>query len=91
MVRSVCLETRDGGFFFQLTMCILLQAKPTPKDIEALATTLGVDHARFTAEHGEAWWPQRGALGSMPPTDPVIYRYVIRLHHIYLFLIVFCL
>jgi len=50
------------------------QAKPTPKDIEALAKVLDVDHANFTAEHGEAWWPQRGALGAMPPSDPVIYR-----------------
>jgi len=50
------------------------QAKPTPKDVEGLSRILDIDHGRFIAEHGEHWWPHRGAVGPMPPTDPVLYR-----------------
>lgn len=50
------------------------QAKPLPKDIAALAALLDVDVEQFTAERGDQWWPQRGALTPFPPTDPVIYR-----------------
>jgi len=50
------------------------QAKPEPKDIESLSKILDIDLAQFNAEHGDHWWPHRGMVGPMPPTDPVIYR-----------------
>ncbi|KAF8310255.1 Cyanase [Clavulina sp. PMI_390] len=50
------------------------QAKPTPADIESLSSVLEIDFSAFKAEHGEHWWPHRGMVGPMPPTDPVIYR-----------------
>jgi len=50
------------------------QAKPTPNDIEALSSVLDIDVQQFTSEHGEHWWPHRGAVGPMPPTYPVLYR-----------------
>lgn len=52
----------------------LPQAKPQPKDIEALSDLLGLDKVRFNAESGDQWWPNRGAITPMPPTDPVLYR-----------------
>lgn len=53
---------------------MLEKAKPTPKDIEALSSVLDLDVQKFKSEHGEHWWPHRGAVGPMPPTDPVLYR-----------------
>jgi len=50
------------------------QAKPEPKDMESLSKLLGVSFTQFNAEHGDQWWPHRGQVGPMPPTDPVIYR-----------------
>ncbi|KAJ3555052.1 hypothetical protein NM688_g2784 [Phlebia brevispora] len=50
------------------------QAKLTPKDIAALANVLEIQQDSLEAELGENWWPRRGGLGPMPPTDPVIYR-----------------
>ncbi|KAF8135194.1 hypothetical protein EV363DRAFT_1396630 [Boletus edulis] len=49
------------------------QAKLGPEDIEALARVLDVPLASIQNELGSHWWPNRG-LGSVPPTDPVIYR-----------------
>ncbi|KAF7796022.1 hypothetical protein EIP86_007191 [Pleurotus ostreatoroseus] len=50
------------------------QAKLTPKDIAALANVLEIQQDSLEAELGGNWWPQRGGVSSMPPTDPVIYR-----------------
>jgi len=59
------------------------QAKPTPQDIERLASFFG-DELQFAApneagqwfsqELGKNWMINRGDQGPMPPTDPVIYR-----------------
>jgi len=50
------------------------QAKPEPKDIEALTKVLDLQSSSLANELGEHWWPNRGALGPMPPTDPLLYR-----------------
>lgn len=50
------------------------QAKLTPKDIAGLSTVLEVQQDSLEADLGTHWWPRRGGLGPMPPTDPVLYR-----------------
>ncbi|KAF8333462.1 cyanate lyase C-terminal domain-containing protein [Cantharellus anzutake] len=49
------------------------QAKPTAEDIARLSEVLGISDQSFR-QLGAQWWPHRGALTQMPPTDPVIYR-----------------
>jgi len=50
------------------------QAKPSTEDIASLSKVLELNFDEFRAQHGEHWWPHRGAVGPMPPTDPVLYR-----------------
>jgi cyanate lyase len=47
------------------------QAKPRESDLEGLTKVLGVS---VDGQLGEHWYPNRGNLSPMPPTDPVIYR-----------------
>jgi len=46
----------------------------SPEELEALAKVLDIPTASVQSELGSHWWPNRGALGPMPPTDPVLYR-----------------
>ncbi|KAJ8584852.1 Cyanase [Rhizopogon salebrosus TDB-379] len=50
------------------------QAKLSPEELVALSQVLDLDTASVQSELGSHWWPNRGGLGPMPPTDPVIYR-----------------
>lgn len=51
-----------------------IQAKLSPNELEDLAKTLEIPIANLQSELGDHWWPNRGSLGPIPPTDPVIYR-----------------
>ncbi|KZS92033.1 Cyanase [Sistotremastrum niveocremeum HHB9708] len=50
------------------------QAKPTAEDIAKLTKELDIQTNALSEQMGEHWWPDRGHLGPMPPTDPLIYR-----------------
>ncbi|KAJ7581041.1 cyanate lyase C-terminal domain-containing protein [Mycena floridula] len=50
------------------------QAKFTPEELQKVSDALGLDTASLQRELGPQWWPNRGNLGPIPPTDPVIYR-----------------
>lgn len=54
------------------------QAVPTQQDLEGIQKILGMDRLSSAAFSDNGI--NRGALGPMPPTDPVIYRlYEVRL------------
>ena len=48
------------------------QAKPSPEDIQKLASVLGVQQS--TLEHQFQGFPDRGRTIDMPPKEPLIYR-----------------
>lgn len=50
-----------------------VQAKPSPEELQQLAELTGVSNDSLQASLGDSWFPHRG-LGSMPPTDPTLYR-----------------
>ncbi|KIY72997.1 Cyanase [Cylindrobasidium torrendii FP15055 ss-10] len=50
------------------------QAKFTEKELQKLAEILGINESELSGALGSHWWPNRGDLGPMPPTDPVLYR-----------------
>jgi len=52
------------------------QATPTLKDVEGIATFLGLasEQSHLGEELLKSGMPNRGELGPMPPKDPVIYR-----------------
>ncbi|GAA5902158.1 uncharacterized protein JCM6883_001314 [Sporobolomyces salmoneus] len=51
------------------------QAKPLKKDLEGLSKVLGIPLNTLEETLGEDhYWPERGAVTPMPPTDPVLYR-----------------
>ncbi|KAH7928100.1 Cyanase [Leucogyrophana mollusca] len=50
------------------------QAKFSSEELVKLAEVLDIPTASVQNELGAHWWPNRGGLGPMPPTDPVIYR-----------------
>ncbi|ORZ24191.1 cyanate lyase C-terminal domain-domain-containing protein [Absidia repens] len=50
------------------------QAKPTLDEIEKLSKYLNIPAAHLLAEFGPQFYPDRGGLMSIPPTDPVLYR-----------------
>ncbi|KAI8875626.1 cyanate hydratase [Backusella circina FSU 941] len=52
------------------------QAKPSPDIIEKLSQVLNVPTVHLTEEIGEDYYPTRGGLMSMPPQDPLLYRFV---------------
>ncbi|KAJ7624201.1 cyanate lyase C-terminal domain-containing protein [Mycena polygramma] len=49
------------------------QAKFTPEELTTLAALLDLPE-QLQAGLGAQWWPNRGGLGPVPPTDPVVYR-----------------
>ncbi|GAA5883686.1 hypothetical protein JCM16303_004766 [Sporobolomyces ruberrimus] len=51
------------------------QAKPLKKDLQGLSHVLGIPLKTLEDEMGEDhYFPERGAVTPMPPTDPVLYR-----------------
>ncbi|ORY03271.1 Cyanase [Basidiobolus meristosporus CBS 931.73] len=50
------------------------QAKPTEEDMKKLASVLRLAEARLVEESMLSWFPDRGGLMSVPPTDPTLYR-----------------
>ncbi|TRM64876.1 cyanate lyase C-terminal domain-containing protein [Schizophyllum amplum] len=48
------------------------QAKPDAEELAKLSEVLGL--SPLQNDVSAQWWPMRGDLGPMPPTDPVIYR-----------------
>ncbi|KII89675.1 hypothetical protein PLICRDRAFT_39811 [Plicaturopsis crispa FD-325 SS-3] len=50
------------------------QAKLTPEELQKLAGILELPTSALTAGIGAHWFPNRAALGPVPPTDPLIYR-----------------
>ncbi|OZJ06991.1 hypothetical protein BZG36_00190 [Bifiguratus adelaidae] len=51
------------------------QAKPTPEDIEKLSSVLDIPTSYMAADLGDNFFPDRGGLMSVPPTDPTLYRF----------------
>ncbi|KAK0545792.1 Cyanate hydratase [Tilletia horrida] len=51
------------------------QAKPDPEDLAKLSEVLNVPVAELEGDFGEHFFPDRGGLSSMPPRDPVLYRF----------------
>ncbi|SAM00058.1 hypothetical protein [Absidia glauca] len=51
-----------------------IKAKPTPEEIEKLAQSLNLPSSYLVSEYGPQFYPDRGGLMSLPPTDPVLYR-----------------
>ncbi|KAI0295900.1 Cyanase [Multifurca ochricompacta] len=49
------------------------QAKATEEELNKLCLVLGISSTSVVSELGPHWYPNRG-IGSIPPTDPVIYR-----------------
>ncbi|GAA5974605.1 hypothetical protein JCM11641_007021 [Rhodosporidiobolus odoratus] len=50
------------------------QAKPLKEDITALVRVLGAPSGSLQSELGDHYFPERGQVTPMPPTDPVLYR-----------------
>ncbi|KAL1917510.1 uncharacterized protein VTP21DRAFT_3903 [Calcarisporiella thermophila] len=51
------------------------QAKPTPHDVQRLASILDMPQAYIWEDYGRHYFPDRGGLISQPPSDPLLYRY----------------
>ncbi|KAI9311415.1 cyanate hydratase, partial [Dichotomocladium elegans] len=51
------------------------QAKPTRGEIEKLAEVLNLPASHLKDELGAHYFPDRGGLISVPPTDPLLYRF----------------
>ncbi|KAL1744724.1 cyanate lyase C-terminal domain-containing protein [Schizophyllum fasciatum] len=47
-------------------------AKPDAEELAKLGEVLGIQGLKDDVS--PQWWPMRGGVGPMPPTDPVIYR-----------------
>ncbi|GAA5837788.1 hypothetical protein JCM11251_002322 [Rhodosporidiobolus azoricus] len=50
------------------------QAKPLKEDVVKLAKVLGLPQTDFDKALGDQFFPERGQVTPMPPTDPVLYR-----------------
>ncbi|GAA5884191.1 hypothetical protein JCM6882_002173 [Rhodosporidiobolus microsporus] len=50
------------------------QAKPLKEDIAHLSKVLGLPQTAVEHDLGEQYFPERGQVTPMPPTDPVLYR-----------------
>ncbi|KAI8097353.1 cyanate lyase C-terminal domain-containing protein [Halteromyces radiatus] len=50
------------------------QAKPSFDEIEKLSKYLNIPTTHLAAEYGPQFFPDRGGLMAIPPTDPVLYR-----------------
>jgi cyanate lyase len=52
------------------------QAKFSPEELQKLSQTLDIPISTLQngLRLGEQWWPDRGQVGPVPPTDPVVYR-----------------
>ncbi|BGP52145.1 Cyanate hydratase [Rhodotorula kratochvilovae] len=50
------------------------QAKPTQDEVKKLAKTLGLQDGPLLRHWHANYFPERGALTPMPPTDPTLYR-----------------
>ncbi|GAA5869250.1 hypothetical protein JCM8547_005177 [Rhodosporidiobolus lusitaniae] len=51
------------------------QAKPLKEDLHKLASVLGLPESSLQSELSEEhFWPKRGQVTPLPPTDPVLYR-----------------
>ncbi|GAA5908107.1 hypothetical protein JCM5296_002229 [Sporobolomyces johnsonii] len=50
------------------------QAKPLKEDLEKLANVLGLPLTSLNKALGEHYFPERGQVTPMPPTDPLMYR-----------------
>jgi len=51
------------------------QAKPDPSDLEKLSQILDIPHDQLTDALGADYFPLKGSLYPMPPSDPLLYRY----------------
>ncbi|RUS20187.1 putative cyanate hydratase [Endogone sp. FLAS-F59071] len=51
------------------------QAKPTEDDIRKLSDALDCPESYLTHDIGQDFFPDRGGLMSVPPTDPTLYRF----------------
>ncbi|KAI9267098.1 cyanate hydratase [Helicostylum pulchrum] len=52
------------------------QAKPTEAEIKRLCEILNIPTGHLVEEMGEHFYPSRGGLMPMPPTDPTLYRFI---------------
>ncbi|KAI7869853.1 cyanate hydratase [Mucor mucedo] len=52
------------------------QAKPTRHEIQKLCEILNIPTSHLVDEMGEHFYPSRGGLMPMPPTDPTLYRFI---------------
>ncbi|GAA6011092.1 hypothetical protein JCM10207_005493 [Rhodosporidiobolus poonsookiae] len=50
------------------------QAKPLKEDVSGLARVLGLPETAIWRDLGNHFYPERGQVTPMPPTDPVLYR-----------------
>ncbi|KAI9276125.1 cyanate lyase C-terminal domain-containing protein [Sporodiniella umbellata] len=50
------------------------QAKPSKDQIEKLSSVLNVPTKHISEELGRDYFPSRGGIMSLPPTDPTLYR-----------------
>ncbi|ORY93386.1 cyanate hydratase [Syncephalastrum racemosum] len=50
------------------------QAKPSDEEIDKLSSILNLPAAHLKDDLGSHFFPDRGGLMSVPPTDPVLYR-----------------
>ncbi|KAI8367518.1 cyanate hydratase [Radiomyces spectabilis] len=51
------------------------QAKPNDEELEGLSKVLNIPTAHLKDELGSHFYPSRGGLTQMPPTDPTLYRF----------------
>ncbi|RUP49640.1 cyanate lyase [Jimgerdemannia flammicorona] len=51
------------------------QAKPTETDIHKLSVVLDCPESYLNHDVGSDYFPDRGGLMSVPPTDPTLYRF----------------
>ncbi|GJN94241.1 hypothetical protein Rhopal_007315-T1 [Rhodotorula paludigena] len=50
------------------------QAKPTDEEVDKLARVLGIQAGPLHSHWHKHYFPERGQLTPMPPTDPTLYR-----------------
>ncbi|KAI7879707.1 cyanate hydratase [Lichtheimia hyalospora FSU 10163] len=50
------------------------QAKPTTEELEKLSAVLNLPASHLKDDLGAHYYPDRGGLMAVPPTDPVLYR-----------------
>lgn len=55
------------------SLTVTCQAKGSDEELSGIAKALDIPPEAVTNEIGAHWVPQRG-LGTVPPSDPVVYR-----------------